>query len=278
MFNFIKDFLADVVKNMVEYLLDNLSNTLLGNIIDPTSSMNGISFEPIFNYMMGIVLSYCVLKFLMKLFNIYILGTDGDSDNPPSVLVINFIKALALILAFSSLYEIFIDIIKDIATNLLSSITSLPTKSSYTLINELLPDGTGFLAIIIIIISIVMYIIRYIDCLKTAVLLLILRAGFPLVASGVMDSNGGMFSTYIQKFLQLSFTVITKLALLKLGLLLLLNNNPIWAAVVLTAGGKVGELLKEFMLTSQGGTGRFSSATMTVSNLQRIYGNVRGKK
>jgi len=163
------------------------------------------------------------------------------------------------------LYSVFIDIIREIGQNIISAISSAPTDANAIDIISL-----GFMSIILLIVAIVLYIVLYIKSMVNATLLLILRIAFPLVASGTMDSNGGMLSTYLQKFLQLAFTAIVQIALLKFGLVLILNSQGIWAIIVLSSGAKVSELLKEFMLTSQGGMGGFSSATMTVANLKRL--------
>lgn len=269
MFNFITSFLIDVVKNILEYLMDKVSDKLLSVVLNPVKSMNGFDFSAINTYIISVGISYCCLKFARKLLNTYILWTDGDSDNPPSILVINFIKSMALILVFDSLYIFFIDIIRELGQTLVSSISSSPTEIN-SVLDLLLPVSINFASVLVILLAIIFYAINYISCLQTAVLLLILKTGFPFVASGLMDSNGGMFTTYIQKFLQLSFTVLIKLTLLKLGLVLLLNNNPIWSIIVLAAGGKVGEMLKEFMLVSGGGMGKISSSLMIMSNLKNL--------
>lgn len=268
MFIFISDFLKEVIKNSIEYIMQYLSMILFDLIVDPTSKMEGISFTPIFEFIKSIGISYCSLKFVLKLFNIYILRTDGDDDNPPQILLINFIKSLAFIFSFEDLFKVFIDIMEEISSQTLGLIGSVPSTD---VTDKLLPDTISFFAMIVILIGIVMYLILYIHCLKSGVLILVLRVGFPFVASGLMDANNGMFSTYIQKFLQLTFSVIIKMSLLKLGLVLLLNNHPIWSIIVLTAGSSVENMLKEFMLTSTGSFGKnISGGIMTLANIRRI--------
>ncbi len=265
MFKFITNFLQDILKDAIEFLLDKFLSGLLEKVIDPTSSMQGVDFISIQNYIIIVGISYCTLKFLIKILNTYMLYTDGDSDNPIHILVINYSKSLIFILLFKELYSVFIDIIREIGQNIISAISSTPTDANAIDIISL-----GFMSIILLIVAIVLYIVLYIKSMVNATLLLILRIAFPLVASGTMDSNGGMLSTYLQKFLQLAFTAIVQIALLKFGLVLILNSQGIWAIIVLSSGAKVSELLKEFMLTSQGGMGGFSSATMTVANLKRL--------
>lgn len=270
MFKFITSFLIDVVKNALEYILNQTSNALLSNALNPTNSMQGLDLNTINTYIIGVGISYCCFKFSRKLLNTYILWTDGDADNPVHILVINFIKSIAFILSFSVLYNIFIDIITELGEKMVSSVQSSPTEIN-SITEVLLPKDITFMYVLIILLAIIFYVINYISCLQTAVLLLVLKTGFPFVASGLMDSNGGMFTTYIQKFLQLSFTIIIKLTLLKLGLVLLINNNPIWSIIVLTAGGKVGEMLKEFILVSSGGgMNKVTSGLMAFSQIKGL--------
>lgn len=274
MFDFFTGFLKDVIKDGLTYLMNTLSGKLLDLVLNPTSSMNGINLSSVYLSIQGIAISYCCFKFARKLFSIYVLWTDGDSDNPPHILVINFIKSLALIWTFSSLYEFFIKIIQDIGTVIYESIQTLPEGEDP--VEKLLPstETFGFFFLLVILIGIVLYLITWFSCMKSGVLLLILKIGFPFVASGVMDNNGGIFSSYVPKFLQMAFTVIVKVSLLKLGLLLLLTGNPLWAIVVLSAGSGVAEMLKEFMLVNSGGGfgGRVSSMAMLLSNLRRFGG------
>lgn len=272
MFKFMTGFLTDVVKESLQYILDKISMLLLAQIFNPTESINGINFDTINTYIIGVGISYCCFKFARKLLNTYILWTDEDADNPINILVINFIKSIAVILSFDVIYSTFVDIMTEIGEHFITDISSTATGSQDA-IEALMPSDIGFIAILVILIAIIMYLISYISCLQTAVLLLILKTGFPLVASGLMDSNGGMFSTYIQKFLQLAFTGIIKLTLLKLSLVLLLNNNPLWCIIILTVGGKVAEMLKEFMLVPNGGLGgKISSGLMALSNIKRLMG------
>lgn len=272
MFDFFSGFLKDVIKDGLTYLMDTLSGKLLDLVLNPTASMDGIDLSSVNSSIQGIAISYCCFKFAKKLFSIYVLWTDGDSENPPHILVINFIKSLALILTFSSVYEYFIKVIQDVGTVIYESIKTIPEGENP--VEKLLPEDQsfGFFFLLVILIGIVIYLITWFSCMKSGVLLLVLKIGFPFVASGVMDTNGGMFASYLPKFLQMAFTVIVKVSLLKLGLLLLLTGNPLWAIVALSAGAAVAEMLKEFMLVTSGGGfgGRLSSMAMLLGNLRRM--------
>lgn len=271
MFKFVQNFLAEGIINIFEYLSNKLSAILIATVLNPVSSMEGLSIDGIISYISAIGISYCTFKFLKKLLMQYMFWTDGDSDNPVHILVINYIISLALIFSFDSLYEVFTNLFEDIATNLVDSISG--SQATVELVSENLL-AVGFFGMIVIIIGAIMYFGQYISCLTSAILLLVLRLGFPLVASGVMDSNNGILGTYMQKFVQLSLTIIVKMTLLKLGLFLLMTGNPIWAIVVLTASSKVTDLLKEFMLTTSGGggMGRLSGGIATIANIRRIAG------
>lgn len=269
MFKFITNFLRDAAINAIEYLIDGSLNYTMDVALDPTASMQGLNISSLESYIVMVGLSYATMKFVLKIFTIYMLWSDGDSDNPPHILLINYIKALAFILSFGAIYDIFKSFIHEFGTKLIGSVTAASLGDA----NAMVPEGTGFFAIIVIIVGVICWFLVYISALKSAILLLILKIGFPLVASGTMDSNGGMFSTYIPKFLQVSFSLIIKLALTKWGLVLLMGANPIWAIIVLTAGNSVNELLKEFMLNTSGGIGsKISHGAMTASSLMRIFG------
>ncbi len=70
----------------------------------------------------GIGMSLIILKFLKKAFDIYVLWTDGDPDADPMLLLTNFVRAIATSLIFLWLYEIFVNVCRDITDTILTVI------------------------------------------------------------------------------------------------------------------------------------------------------------
>jgi hypothetical protein len=119
------------------------------------------------------------------------------------------------------------------------------------------------------------YLSFYIKFLQVGLQILILRTGLPLACSGLMDSDKGVFKTYIQKFLQVGITVLLQIVLAKLSLALLLSGHFVWAFACLMFAIKSPRFLQEFLIVSEGGGGGVYKAQAGVRLVQSIRSFVR---
>ena len=78
--------------------------------------------ERLFNLFYTVAVSLMVLKFLWKGFQIYVLWRDGDSDVSPHNMLIGALLAIAVCVAFPTLYNIATDITCDIGTSVINII------------------------------------------------------------------------------------------------------------------------------------------------------------
>jgi hypothetical protein len=206
----------------------------------------------LFELFFGYGVSLIILKFLKKGFDTYILWVDGDADSDPMLLLTNFFRAMAVAIAFPTVYGWFVEILEKASTDILESI-GLNIGFDITVLSNLITQT--FLTSIFCIIFLIIFVMVYIKILGVGVEILILRVGLPLACGGLMDADRGVFRSYIQKFIQSFFTVLIQLILLKFGMALMLNGHVIWGIVFAMMALKTPRFLQEFLIVSSGGGG-----------------------
>lgn len=82
--------------------------------------------------------------------------------------------------------------------------------------------------------------------------ILILRVGLPVACVGFLDTDKGVFRTYIQKFFQSTLAVLIQIVLAKLGVALMLNTHVFWGVAALMLAIKTPKFLQEFIIVSGG--------------------------
>lgn len=75
-------------------------------------------FEIIFTFGISLI----ILKFLKKGFEIYVLWTEGDADEEPISLLMNFFKAVIVAVTFPTIYTWLGAIVEDLTDKLLIAI------------------------------------------------------------------------------------------------------------------------------------------------------------
>lgn len=234
-----------------EFGLEGIINTALHVENQFTNlGVGGVDF--LFEMFFGYGISLIILKFLKKGFDTYILWIDGDADSDPMLLLTNFFRAMAVAIAFPTVYEWFVEILEKASTDILEAI-GLNIGFDITVLNNFVTQSllTGIFSLIFMII----FVMVYIKILGIGVEILILRVGLPLACGGLMDADRGVFRSYIQKFIQSFFTVLIQLILLKFGMALMLNGHVIWGIVFANLALKTPKFLQEFLIVSSGGGG-----------------------
>lgn len=210
---------------------------------------------------------FLILKFVWKGFNIYILGVDGDEDADPVILVTNFIKAIAIALGFGALFPLFLNVAFDIYTRIqdelnISSRLTPSLSSFFDVIN-----GNLCLALMTVV-YVVMLIYLAVVFMKKSIELVILRIGISFAASGLLDSDQGVFKPYVKKFFQIIWTVIIQAAMFQLSVKALPNGNIIPAIMALSMAISAPAFLSEFIMANQGGGGKLQQAIYSLSILR----------
>ncbi len=214
-------------------------------------SIHGLDL--LFNLFLGYGTSLIVLKFLKKGFNIYILGVEGDAELDPMVLVTNFFRAMAIAIAFPTIYKWIVKIFQEASTEILNIIGLNTEYGLDMLANDVM--SAGIFSGILYLVFLVIFITLFIKFLMIGLELFILRVGLPLACGGLMDSDGGSFKPYIQKFIQSSFTVLIQVILAKFGLALMMNSHILWGIACLRLAVRTPKFLQEFLVVSGGGGG-----------------------
>lgn len=232
---------------------------------------DGIS--EIFEIFFGFGVSLIVLKFLKKGFEQYILWTEGDADSDPLILLTGFFKALAIAVSFPTLYGWLAEIIEELTDQLINSISN-GMETDFTSVITGISSAGLFTAIVSLIFFICLFLL-YLQFLTRGLEIFILRVGLPLACVGLMDSDNGVFRTYIQKFFQSTLAVLVQIVLAKMGVALMLNTHVFWGLAALLLALRTPRFLQEFIIVSGGHGGGIGTVYQSVRLVQIAKGAIR---
>ena len=282
-----EELLTGLVSSIIggaDSVINTVFNSLLDVCFNAEQGLTNILGTEILNFttLKEVILSFAItliiLKFLKKGFEIYIMWTEGDTDIPSSTYITYFIRALVLAISFPVLYDWFIRTARSFADSIL---LALNIGEQQGIIEALLKGvPLGLFSSIFAVIILVMLFLLYIQLLMRGIEMFILKIGFPLACVGLVDSDKGVFAPYVKKFFQSTLTVIVQLALVKIGILLIISNQFIYATAVLLLALRTPKFLQEFMLTTGNGGSGISNAVHTTSKtieLTKQVSNVIGK-
>lgn len=200
------------------------SNEMLVGLYDvvfnPGAALAMITGVEFFSLLMpvsyGFGISLIILKFLKKAFDIYVLWTDGD----PFLLLTNFVRAVGTALIFQWLYQIFVDICRDITDQIMSAI-SQGTSPTIEWVNAI--TSMGIVPAIAGLIFLICYLILLFSFMARGIEMMVMKIGVPLACVGLLDNDKGVFRAYINQFVKAFITTIVQIMLVKIGLSLMLN-------------------------------------------------------
>jgi len=196
--------------------------------------------------------SVIVLKFLKKGFETYILWTEGDADEEPFSLLMNFIKAMVVAISFPTVYGWLGTIVENLTTDMINAIGQA-TQMSFA--DWTLAIGSaGLVTAIFGLIFVVCFFMLYFQFLMRGLELMILRIGVPLACVGLLDNDKGIFKAYSTKFFQSTLAVVVQICLSKLGVGLMLNMNVFWGVACMILAIKTPKFLNEFILSTGSGS------------------------
>lgn len=218
---------------------------------------NGLT--EVFNIFFNLGISLIVLKFLKKGFEQYILWTDGDADSDPLLLLTGFFRALAIAVSFPTMYSWLATIIEDLTAKLINAVSNGMATDFTAIITGI--SSAGLFTAIISLIFFICFFLLYLQFLMRGMEILILRVGLPVACVGLLDTDKGVFRTYIQKFFQSTLAVLIQIVLAKLGVALMLNTHVFWGVAALMLAIKTPKFLQEFIIVS-GGQGSGVSGTI----------------
>lgn len=252
MLELLKVLLAGIASDALDYIGTFLSLKMVENVMYAERSIHasiaGADFSGVFMVTYSFGLALVVLKFLKKGADIYLIATDGDATNEPTGLFMGLIKAVVIIVAFPTLYDWLYQAVSTLSDDLLRALSFDLSLASIAAIIV----TKGIFVLIMILIFLILYAVLFVQFIMRGIEILILRAGLPLAAVGLMDADGGIFATYAKKFFQSSLTVIIQVFLAKLAVALVVSMDVFWALGAILMAIKTPKFLQEFLLTSGG--------------------------
>ncbi len=252
---------------------NNLLNDLMTIAFHSESMLDSLTkgdgFTSIFNIFLGFGISLIVLKFLKKGFDTYVLWTEGDVDSDPLLMLTNFAKSIAIAICFPTMYVWLVSIVEEMTNKVVAKIGS--ANSSFKSVVDAIENAGLFTAIVSLIFFIVFFVL-YVKFLMTGLEILILRIGLPLACVGLMDTDKGVFRTYIQKFFQSTIGVMVQIILAKLGVAVMINGHVFWGIAALLLAIKTPKFLQEFVIVGSGGGNGTQAVYQTVRLGQMLKG------
>ncbi len=250
--------IIDEYMNMLDY------NTIF-NCLGEFKKQLGVDVESLAVIVFQYAFYLLMLKFVWKCFNIYILNVDGDDDASPTVLLINFVKAIVCSLGFGLLFSYLCGIGSEITGHILERI-QVETMSYTNVVNKLNVLDIAYSLFLRLCFGVftLLAIILSVKFIKSAVQLVILRVGIAFASIGLLDSDQGMFKPYIKKFFQIVAAVVVQVGCFRLSLYAASTASFIWAFALLSMAMTAPAFLQEFIMTNPG-TGKLQQALYSFS-------------
>lgn len=252
--------LIDMCFNSENYISSNFGSTV-------------IDFSQLKALILTLAISLIVLKFLKKGFDMYIRWTDGEADTPPLTYIVYFIRAIAMAVSFSILYDWVVQIAKSFGETMLQTMNMADNISLTTTIANI--ATTGLFNSIVALIGLILLFVLYIQFLMRALEMFVLKLGFPLACVGLVNPDGGVFKSYSEKLIKSILTILVQIILCKIAIVLLINVKMLFGIAAIILAIKTPKFLQEFMLG--GGTGGISNVIVTTSKTMELSSQIKRK-
>ena len=243
------------------------------NYISSNFGSTVIDFSQLKALILTLAISLIVLKFLKKGFDMYIMWTDGEADTPPLTYIVYFIRAIAMAVSFSILYDWVVQIAKSFGETMLQTMNMADNISLTTTIANI--ATTGLFNSIVALIGLILLFVLYIQFLMRALEMFVLKLGFPLACVGLVNPDGGVFKSYSEKLIKSILTILVQIILCKIAIVLLINVKMLFGIAAIILAIKTPKFLQEFMLG--GGTGGISNVIVTTSKTMELSSQIKRK-
>lgn len=265
----IADVLFSQLINIVFFVENHISD---GSIFQNTimdSSRSEIFFDNLFGVTTGFGISLLIFKFLKKIFDTYIVGSDGDSTVSVENILIGFCKGLVIIFSFNWLYGVFVKISVELINEMLDAVGAVTVISLLEIFEQFFLGG-GIFMLLALLVFFICYLSLVFQFIKRGLEMLLLRLGIPLACVGLIDSDNGVFAPYIKLFIQNSVTVLIQLTMIKLGFGVTVNGNIFFGIGAMIMGIKTPQFLQQFMLGVGGSSINMMYINQTASMVSRM--------
>lgn len=266
-----KSFLTSMLTEIIGSWLHELE-AAFGDIIQtafyieklPGLTANLITSDTIrhaVNTLYRTALGLVTLKLLWKGWKVYVLNRDGDAETSPNTILINSVYALGTAFAFPVLYDISIQIAIGACKSVLRMFPGINTDHHISAIIALLTpwlnSQVSLFLILLVLVFIVIFVILAIQMVFRGVEMFFYRLGVPFAVVGLVDSDGGVWKTYIHLYFQQLGTIMIQYCCICLGLRLAASITvpSMIAAIAFLIGAFSTPKLLRTVLSSGGGSG-----------------------
>lgn len=270
---FLVDLLNDVFTAFDNSLLKMLRDMLLvEDLVDGIVTAG--TLKEVYTFIYTTAVSLVVLKFLFKGFQIYILWRDGDADSSPQEMLVGAVQAAIIMFGFPTLYKIMANITAWFADEIISR---FGLAASDDLLFNPIAVTAGLFVLILLIVYAVLALGVAIMLLRRSFELLILRLGIPFACVGLVDSDGGIFKTYVQTLFRALFTSVIQICLFSLSVRFLVGgitsfNNIIFALATVAAAFSSPTLMQQILIPTRGGGGIVNKVYMGSMAVRAVRG------
>lgn len=239
------DILLDLLNNLLKGAygsFDTLMSQMLGDVLYIeklfSDALSTNSITTVYNYIYAFCCVLVALKFCSKGFKIYILWRDGDADSSIQDMLIGVAQAVVAMVGFPYFYDLLASVTLTLGNGIMGGF-GFSSVSMSDLFSLLLNPSKGLFLGIILLIYVIMVIVLFVMLIKRGVELLVLRLCIPFASTGLLDSDLGVFKSYMQTLFRTLFTSIIQITLFSLSIRLMTNltimNLLCGIAVVSTA-------------------------------------------
>jgi len=231
-------------------IFDGFSQMILFDVVFRVENQMGatnLSFTSILGFFVDYAIVISIIKFSKKIFFIYVGWTDGDVTDNPQIFLVNFIKAIAVMLSVGSIYDFIVRLTREIVDGLSHGLNIPNVGSLISIVTNPMVNTSIFTALAMCI-YLIGAILLYIQFMKRGLEVFVLRVGFPLACIGLIDSDNGAFSPYIKLFMLNSFTTIVQIIVLKISFLLVQDVHIIWGLGALFMALNTPKFLQQYMV------------------------------
>lgn len=287
LWEFIKAAIESVTVDNVNFWLSELQS-ITGNLLESAFYIEKIGLLNSYFFTESTVRSaisalylttvgLLALKLCWKGYKVYILWTDGEAEASPFSLLKSSLYALAVALVFPILYDVATGFVMWLTGVIFRQFPGVSMGDYFILLGRFLgavmASQIGGIAGILVLVFLIMAIVVVFQMLIRGVEMLIFRLGVPLAVIGLVDSDGGIWKSYIQLFFRQLATIMIQYFCMSMAILFVSDitiPSLIIGIVFLITAFRMPKLLSSLLSPSSGG-GRGSQSMYAVMMAARTF-------
>lgn len=273
---------SDIIETM--FFLENATIFVTSGTITPHI------IQKVFNILYLSMVGLVALKLCWQGWKVYVLGRDGEAEVAPTTMLTNSLFAVGVALAFPVLYKIGVEIALGISSaatkvfpNSFMAAENIVLSELPVIIRILYNDSAqDFAFCLLLLVYCIIFIILFFKMLFKGVELLLYRLGVPFAVVGLVNSDGGIWKTYIQIYFQQLILAMIQNFCIRLSLVMLVSasgstlssGSMIFAIVFLVTAFSAPKIFSSILQQPSGGGGKGTQIMYTVMLAARAFGGV----